>query len=143
MAADRRLSSRSTRITPSQWHLQAGEFSLHHTLARHRSAPNRAAHRRIGLGISYIPAYVRTTGSHRLFAMLVRGQDRGGHFDLLPAPRAEFDPAALALHEQVYQRYRQNYAEQIEMHERQFADDRAVEDKSAANKVVVPLRMKS
>ena len=101
--------------------LQAGEFSLHHTLARHRSAPNRAAHRRIGLGISYIPAYVRTTGSHRLFAMLVRGQDRGGHFDLLPTPQAEFDPAALALHEQVYQRYRQNYAEQIEAHERQFA----------------------
>jgi hypothetical protein len=101
--------------------LQAGEFSLHHTLARHRSAPNRAAHRRVGLGISYIPTYVRTTGSHRLFAMLVRGQDRGGHFDLLPTPQAEFDPAALALHEQVYQRYRQNYAEQIEMHERQFA----------------------
>ena len=101
--------------------LHAGEFSLHHTLARHRSAPNRAAHRRIGLGISYIPAHVRTVGSHRLFAMLVRGQDTGGHFDLLPAPQAEFDPAALALHEQVYQRYRRNYAEQIEMHDRRFA----------------------
>ena len=30
--------------------LAAGEFSLHHTLARQPSAPNRAGHRRIGLG---------------------------------------------------------------------------------------------
>ncbi len=101
--------------------LCAGEFSLHHTLARHRSAPNSATHRRIGLGISYIPANVRTIGSHRLFVMPVRGQDTGDHFDLLPAPQAEFDPAALSLHEQVYQRYRRNYAEQIEMHDRRFA----------------------
>ena len=37
--------------------LPAGSFSLRHTLCRHRSAPNRAAHRRIGIGISYIPAH--------------------------------------------------------------------------------------
>ena len=36
--------------------LEAGSFSLHHTLCVHRSAPNRAPHRRIGLGINYIPA---------------------------------------------------------------------------------------
>src|SRR5690348_2989070 len=36
--------------------LEAGSFSLHHTLCRHRSAPNRARHRRVGIGISYIPA---------------------------------------------------------------------------------------
>jgi Phytanoyl-CoA dioxygenase (PhyH) len=101
--------------------LPAGSFSLHHTLARHRSAPNRASHRRIGLGISYIPAHVRTAGSHRLSALLVRGHDRFGHFDPLPSPRSEFDPAALERHEQVYQRYRQNYAEQMEWHDRRFA----------------------
>ena len=101
--------------------LHAGEFSLHHTLARHRSAPNRAAHRRVGLGISYIPAHVRTIGSHRLSAALVRGHDSGGHFDLLPAPATELDPAALERHEHVYRRYRQNYAEQTEWHERGFA----------------------
>jgi Phytanoyl-CoA dioxygenase (PhyH) len=101
--------------------LPAGSFSLHHTLARHRSAPNRAAHRRIGLGISYIPAHVRTIGSSRLSALLVRGDDRFGHFDLLPSPQGEFDPAALERHAQVYQRYRQNYAEQMEWHDRRFA----------------------
>jgi non-haem Fe2+, alpha-ketoglutarate-dependent halogenase len=101
--------------------LHAGEFSLHHTLARHRSAPNRAAHRRIGLGISYIPAHVRTIGSYRLSAALVRGHDSSGHFDLLPSPEREFDPGALERHERVYQRYRQNYAEQTEWHDRRFA----------------------
>src|SRR5713226_6238750 len=35
--------------------LPAGSFSLHHTLCRHRSAPNRANHRRVGIGISCIP----------------------------------------------------------------------------------------
>jgi len=101
--------------------LPAGSFSLHHTLCRHRSPPNRASHRRIGLGISYIPARVRTIGSHRLYALLVRGRDTGGHFDLLPPPEGELGPAEIIRHERVYHRYRENYAEQIEWHERRFA----------------------
>jgi Phytanoyl-CoA dioxygenase (PhyH) len=101
--------------------LPAGNFSLHHTLCRHRSAPNRALHRRVGLGISYIPAHVRTIGSYRLSALLVRGRDSGGHFDLLPPPDCELGPAELQHHERVYRRYRENYAEQTEWHERRFA----------------------
>lgn len=46
--------------------LDAGSFSLHHTLCRHRSAPNRAHHRRVGIGISYIPAKCRLTGTVRM-----------------------------------------------------------------------------
>ena len=46
--------------------LQAGSFSLHHTLCQHRSAPNRADHRRVGIGISYIPAHCRLTGTVRM-----------------------------------------------------------------------------
>ena len=101
--------------------LKPGEFSLHHTLCRHRSAPNRAAHRRIGLGISYIPAHVRAIGSYRLSARLVHGEDRGGHFDLLPPPEGEFHAAAVERHERVYRRYRENYSEQMAAHERQYA----------------------
>ncbi len=101
--------------------LPAGSFSLHHTLCAHRSAPNRAAHRRIGIGISYIPTRVKPTGSFRMPALLVRGTDRFGHFDLLEPPVAEADPAALARHEQVYRRYRENYNEQVERHDRDFA----------------------
>ena len=101
--------------------LRAGELSLHHTLCPHRSAPNRAAHRRIGIGISYVPARVRTTGSYRLPALLVRGTDAHGHFDHLPSPRAEFDPDAVAMHDRAYKRFRENYYEQEKHHEAQFA----------------------
>jgi ectoine hydroxylase-related dioxygenase (phytanoyl-CoA dioxygenase family) len=101
--------------------LPAGSFSLHHTLCRHRSAPNRADHRRVGLGISYIPASCRLDGSVRMYARLVRGKDTGGHFDLIPPPEGELHPAALARHELVYGRYRDNYEEQVTAHERQFA----------------------
>ena len=100
--------------------LPAGSFSLHHTLCRHRSAPNHAGHRRIGIGISYIPADVRLIGSHRMCALPVRGRDTGGHFDLLPRPEGELHPAALARHEDVYRRYLDNYKEQIERHGRLF-----------------------
>ena len=96
----------------------AGSFSLHHTLCRHRSAPNRAPHRRIGLGISYIPESVRTIGSHRLSALLVRGRDTSGHFDLLAPCETEFGIAELERHEEAYRRYRVNYAEQTEWHAR-------------------------
>jgi hypothetical protein len=105
--------------------LPAGSFSLHHTLCRHRSAPNRAAHRRVGIGISYIPAHCRLTGTVRMCARLVRGRDTGGNFDLIPPPEAELHPAALERHELVYARYRDNYAEQIAAHERDFAAEPA------------------
>jgi non-heme Fe2+,alpha-ketoglutarate-dependent halogenase len=100
----------------------ASSFSLHHTLCRHRSAPNRAAHRRVGIGISYIPAHCRITSPVRMLVPLVRGANTGGHFDILRPPEGEFHPAALARHEDAYRRYRDNYAAQIEMHDREFAD---------------------
>jgi ectoine hydroxylase-related dioxygenase (phytanoyl-CoA dioxygenase family) len=100
----------------------AGSFSLHHTLCSHRSAPNRAGHRRVGIGISYIPAHCRITSSVRMRVPLVRGENTGGNFDILPPPvEGEFHPAAIARHEDAYRRYRDNYAAQIEMHDREFA----------------------
>jgi hypothetical protein len=54
-------------------------------------------------------------------ARLVRGRDSFGHFDLIPAPEGELHPAALERHERVYRAYRDNYAEQIATHEREFA----------------------
>jgi non-haem Fe2+, alpha-ketoglutarate-dependent halogenase len=101
--------------------LRAGEFSLHHELAVHRSAPNNASHRRVGIGLNYIPTHVRVDGPVRLKAMLVRGEDRYGHFDLIDPPAAERDAAALAVHQAVSDRYRENYRIQVERHERAFA----------------------
>ena len=97
--------------------LKAGQFSLHHTLCVHRSAPNRASHRRVGCGINYIPAHVRPTAPFRMSAMLARGTDRFGHFDLYDSPAAEFDTARHGL---VYDRYAENYRVQVKRHESQF-----------------------
>lgn len=78
--------------------LRPGEFSLHHTLVLHSSAPNRSAEDRIGLGISYIPARVRHTGPTRLATTLVRGANTHDHFDLEVEPQADMDAAAVATH---------------------------------------------
>src|SRR5690606_23406032 len=56
--------------------VRAGEMSLHNTHTIHSSGPNRSDDRRIGLGISYIPAHVRPTTEARSSALLVRGVDR-------------------------------------------------------------------
>jgi len=77
--------------------LRAGEMSLHHVKLVHGSEPNRTADRRIGLAIRYIPPYVRQL-KVRDSAMLVRGVDRFGHYDLEPDPKTDLDAAALAAH---------------------------------------------
>jgi non-haem Fe2+, alpha-ketoglutarate-dependent halogenase len=100
--------------------LPSGYFSLHHELSIHRSAPNCSQHRRVGIGLNYIPTHVRVDGPIRCRAMLVRGQDDYGHFDLIDPPSAERDAAALAVHQQVSDRYRTNYSEQVSRHERHF-----------------------
>ena len=94
--------------------LRPGQFSLHHTLLLHRSQPNASRGRRIGLGISYIPTNVRHLGRHRPPAMLVRGADAFGHFELEPAPAADQDAAARAAYDRSYEGYRAAYAEQVE-----------------------------
>jgi non-haem Fe2+, alpha-ketoglutarate-dependent halogenase len=101
--------------------LKAGQFSLHHELAIHRSSPNNASHRRIGIGLNYIPTSVRNTTSVRMSAMLVRGKDTFGHFDLIDPPKAERDEAALAAHLQINSRYRDNYNEMVQRHAAAFA----------------------
>ena len=106
---------------PVAMSLSAGSFSLHHELAVHRSAPNNASHRRIGVGLNYIPTHVRVNGPVRLRAMLVREEDTYGHFDLIDPPSAERDAAALAVHLQVSDAYGKNYNEQVRRHEQQFA----------------------
>ena len=108
--------------SPVAMALPAGSFSLHHELAVHRSAPNRAAHRRIGIGLNYLPPHVRVNSPVRLKAMLVRGEDRYGHFDLIDPPAAERDAAALAVHQEVSDRYRANYNVQVKRHAEQFPD---------------------
>jgi hypothetical protein len=91
--------------------LPAGSFSMHHGLCPHRSGPNRADHRRIGLGLNYIPPHVRPVGSVTPAAMLVRGADRHGHFQRAEAPKAELDAESVAAHEWAVGLYRDAYLE--------------------------------
>lgn len=83
--------------------LKAGEMSFHHVMVVHGSGPNASDDRRIGLAIRYVPTYVRQV-KMRDTATLVRGQDRYGHFDLEPAPKADADTDALAAHKWAMER---------------------------------------
>lgn len=106
---------------PTAMALPAGSFSLHHELAIHRSAPNNASHRRVGIGLNFIAPHVRVDGPVRCKAMLVRGEDKYGHFDLYDPPSEERDAAALRIHQEVSDRYRENYKEQVVRHEKHFS----------------------
>jgi non-haem Fe2+, alpha-ketoglutarate-dependent halogenase len=88
--------------------LQPGEMSIHHARIVHGSGPNRSPHRRIGYSIRYIPTHIARTGP-RDSAMLVRGVDEYGHFDLEPAPEADYAPAAVRLHADVNRTYMEHY----------------------------------
>jgi hypothetical protein len=78
--------------------LAPGEMSLHHVLLAHASGANRSAHRRVGIAFRYIPPDLQQASGLRDSATLVAGQDRFGHFDLEPAPKADMHPEALAVH---------------------------------------------
>jgi len=92
--------------------LAPGEFSLHHTLTIHHSPSNHSNDRRVGFAVSYIPTWCRHLGeTRRAPAMLVRGVDRFGHFDLEAEPRRRAE--AERAHAECYARYRANYNEQV------------------------------
>ena len=113
--------------------LPAGQPPFHCTTrcaatARRRTAP------RIAASASASAISRRIAGSPAPCACArrsLRGRDCGGHFDLLPPPEGEFHPAALARHEEAYRRYRANYAEQIEAHDRAFARVESVAPRTA------------
>lgn len=96
--------------------LKAGQFSMHHGLCPHRSGPNTSDHRRIGLGLNYIAASVRQVGAFRMSAMLMRGEDNWGHFDLVNPPSSELGADAIAAHENAVAQYRETYLEQEALH---------------------------
>ena len=77
--------------------LRPGEISLHHPRVIHGSQPNRSDTRRIGVVVqAYLPPHVRSIQSAGHVSM-VRGRDIEGHFDVLPRPHTDMDPAAMSL----------------------------------------------
>ena len=76
----------------------AGSMSLHHTHTPHSSGPNRGADRRIGVGISYVPAHVKPQTDPVSSALLVRGSDRYRHFHTEERLVSAESPAARDAH---------------------------------------------
>ena len=72
--------------------LKAGEISLHDGMLIHGSLPNQSTQRRCGLTIRFVPTHVRAvTGGpqgmdERWRPIVVRGEDRHGHFKETPPP---------------------------------------------------------
>jgi non-heme Fe2+,alpha-ketoglutarate-dependent halogenase len=100
------LASDVDRTKTAFMPVKAGQFSLHHTHLVHNSRPNRSHDRRIGLGISYIPTSAHCRSATRVTAMLVRGEDKYGHFDDERRPIHEAGPAERAFHAEAVARFR-------------------------------------
>jgi len=77
--------------------LRPGEMSLHHGRIFHASHGNTTDGRRIGLVVRYIAPSMRQVVGQRDYALLVRGEDRFGHFIAPPLPTENFPPAAVEL----------------------------------------------
>jgi len=104
---DKNLLSRGQTITAGidetlvrHLTLEPGEISLHHGNTAHASDPNTSDDRRIGIAIRYMAAHVRPVNGADS-ALLVRGQDRHGHFLAETSPMADFDAAAQAEHDRI------------------------------------------
>jgi non-heme Fe2+,alpha-ketoglutarate-dependent halogenase len=70
--------------------LQPGEMSLHHLWIVHGSKANTSPDTpRIGIAIRYLSTEVRQNSPTKPLAMLVRGRDDFGNFELLPPPTRE------------------------------------------------------
>jgi len=81
--------------------LTAGQASFHRGKLLHASPPNHSDDRRIGYAIQFIAPHVQQNVASKDFAMLVRGEDRYGHFELLNPPDDDLSPEALAAHHRV------------------------------------------
>ncbi len=81
--------------------LEAGQMSLHHGYLLHASAPNHSTQPRIGYNINFIAPHNRQVVAQTDYAMLVRGEDKHGHFTLVPPPEVDFDEAAMTWHKRI------------------------------------------
>jgi len=76
--------------------LKPGQMSLHHGLVFHASLPNVSDDRRIGFNMNLVNPKVRQLRVENDSAMLLRGEDRYGHFRPEPRPAGDFTPEGVA-----------------------------------------------
>jgi hypothetical protein len=73
--------------------LDAGEMSLHDVHVLHGSGPNHSPHKRVGFAIRFTTPEGRPSHTH-VPAVLARGADRFGYYDLVQPPARDDDPSA-------------------------------------------------
>jgi ectoine hydroxylase-related dioxygenase (phytanoyl-CoA dioxygenase family) len=66
--------------------LRAGQASFHHGHMFHASTPNRTSSRRLGVAIRYVAPSMKQVSGDRLLVSHVSGEDRYGHFEIMPPP---------------------------------------------------------
>ncbi len=79
--------------------LQTGQASVHHGHLFHASGPNTTNDRRIGAAIRYIAPSMKARSDPQTEVQLIAGEDRYGHFTIVPPPTerlSEADFAAVA-----------------------------------------------
>ena len=86
--------------------LEPGEASIHHAWMIHGSPPNMTGDRRLGVTFVYHSPSLTQIGDIRTSALLVRGQDRWGHFEPEQPPLSADDPQTIARHERGAALYR-------------------------------------
>jgi non-heme Fe2+,alpha-ketoglutarate-dependent halogenase len=102
------FSKENTQFMP----LKAGQMSLHHTHTAHRSGPNMAPFRRVGVTLTYVPAYAAVRAKVRPSAALVRGDDRWHNFEDEPRPVTDFGAAEQAFQQRANSLFRGVYDEE-------------------------------
>ena len=94
--------------------LEPGQMSIHHPHLFHRSAPNHSGDRRIGMNVQYIAPHVKQVVGASDSAMLVRGRDRVGNFELETPPEWDFAPESMARLAAVNERRREYLFQGVE-----------------------------
>ena len=81
--------------------IHPGQMSLHHRLTSHGSGPNTFDNRRIDRVVRYARPDIAQQVGEVDYAMLARGADRSRNFIHISPPKHNFDPASLALYEEI------------------------------------------
>lgn len=87
--------------------LAPGQASFHHGWTVHASMPNTSTDRRIGVNVQYVAPHNRQTKIDGYTALLVRGDDRFGHYVPDMPAEADLNPAAMKRREHLEQVHRQ------------------------------------
>ncbi|MEC7488475.1 MAG: phytanoyl-CoA dioxygenase family protein [Pseudomonadota bacterium] len=96
----------TTSVMPVSMELKPGEASIHHACMIHGSLPNFSAKRRMGVTFCYHAADLAQRGKRRTSALLVRGKDQWGHYELEEPPKSDNDIQAISRHEHAVSLYR-------------------------------------